>query len=67
MERMCALSHDWKQVNTVQLVLPRWVHTDRTVVSWELAFRTGAIKLYATDTAIIVFGHVPPPGGDSMI
>lgn len=45
----------------------RGIHTDGTIISWKLAFRTGTIELNTTDTTIIVLGHVPTPGGDSVV
>jgi hypothetical protein len=67
MKRMCTLSHDWIHVSVMPTGLLIWAHTDRTVVSWKLAFRTGTIELDTTDATIIIFWHVPTPGGDSVV
>ena len=40
--------------------------TQRTFVSGEFACRTGPVELDTTDTAYLILGHIPVPGGDSI-
>jgi hypothetical protein len=47
--------------------MPALSHDDGTVIARELALATGALEVYAADTACVVglFGQIPFPGGDS--
>ena len=42
------------------------IHTQRTIVAGVLALRAGAVVGVAADTADIVIGHIPAPGGDGV-
>jgi hypothetical protein len=45
--------------------VPALADDDGTVIARELAFATGALEVYAADTACVVglFGQIPFPGG----
>ena len=45
--------------------MPALADNDGTVVARVLAFATGALEVYAADTACVVglFGQIPFPGG----
>lgn len=40
--------------------------TQRTFVAWELALGAGTVIRVAADSADVIVGHVPPPGGDGI-
>jgi hypothetical protein len=40
--------------------------TQRTLVAWKLALGASTIVWITADTADIVVGHIPAPGGDSI-
>jgi hypothetical protein len=40
--------------------------TQRTLVAWKLALGASTIVWIPADTADIVVGHIPAPGGDSI-
>ena len=46
--------------------VPALANDNGTVIARELAFATGALEVYAADTACVVglFGQIPFPGGD---
>lgn len=44
----------------------RLQHTQRAVISRELAGWTSAVELDATDTAYFVLRHIPTPRGDGV-
>jgi hypothetical protein len=45
--------------------VPALAYDDGTIIAGELAFATGALEVYAADTACVVglFGQIPFPGG----
>jgi hypothetical protein len=48
--------------------MPALADDDRTIITRELAFATGAFEVYAADTACVVgfFRQIPFPGGDGL-
>ena len=63
---MVAFAEYWITVNEGQSIYWGNTRTQRTFIARELALGAGAVVWIPADTADVVVGHVPAPGGDRV-